>query len=61
MIDHLYEIGTCNKTDVKFVYRELNEEMKNHPKYKLLQELYKEKKINYGNVSTISTIPSPKS
>ncbi len=55
-MDYLYEIGTCNKTGIKLVYREPNEEMKNHPKYKMIQELYKEKEN--GNSTTSPTIQS---
>lgn len=53
-MDYLYEIGTCNETGIKLVYREPNEEMKNHPKYKLIQELYKEN--DNGNSTTSATL-----
>ena len=45
-----YEVGMCKETGIKLVYRELDENMKNHPKYKLAQEICGEK--NNGNSST---------
>lgn len=50
---YLYEVGTCKETGVKLVYREPDENMKNHPKYKLVQELCREK--NNGNSTTSPT------
>jgi hypothetical protein len=47
---YLYEIGTCEKTGIKLVYRELDENMKNHPKYKLIQKWFEsEKGVSDGN------------
>ena len=46
-----YEIGTCSKTGIKLVYRELTEEMKKHPKYKLMQEICKEKENGTSTTS----------
>lgn len=51
--DYLYEVGTCERTGIKLVYRETDENMKNHPKYKFSQEIGKE--IDHGNSPTSPT------
>lgn len=40
-----YKIGTPNKDGVQIVYRNVSDEMKNHPKYKLAEKLCKEKYV----------------